>query len=104
MMSISQRCFTNKPEAYVMKKPKLKQHPDAKKFILDIINTEDGFKRLADKSFADIVKHANSKGYDISDEDLFTTLNHYYKNDFPLPHWFASKLGELANWDGWQKG
>jgi hypothetical protein len=87
-----------------MKKPKLKRHPEAKKFILEIINTESGFKTLAGKSFADIVKHANSKGYDISDVDLLSTLNHYYKNDFPLPHWIASKLGELGNWVGWEKG
>lgn len=86
-----------------MKRPKLKCDPSAIKFILKVINTEDGFDRLAGKSFADIVKYAKSKGYDITDVDLLSTLNHYYQNEFPLPYWIASKLGGLGTWGGWQK-
>jgi hypothetical protein len=87
-----------------MKRPEFTSNPRAKKFIIKVINTESGHKTLAGKSFADIVRYANRKGYDITDIDLLGTLTHYYRNEFPLPYWIASKLGDLATWGGWQKG
>jgi hypothetical protein len=86
-----------------MKPPKLKDYPQAKKFILEVINTQRGYKALAGKSFAEIVKFASGKGYKITEADLLGELNHYYKNEFPLPYWIQARLGALSTWDGWQR-
>ena len=76
-----------------MKKPTFEIDPTARKFILKVINTDEGYEALAKKSFIDIVKYAKSKGYKITDVKLLSTLSHYYQNEFPLPYWMESKLG-----------
>lgn len=79
-------------------KSKAKLHPEAKRFIDEVINSEKGYRVLAGKTFSEIISYANSKGYVIKDTELVATLMQFYDNKFPLPHWLQKNIGVWMDW------